>query len=203
MNEPHRDAEKKQNAGVASESALLRFQPWLHLLARLEFDSRLNAKVDPSDVVQQTLLEAHRALPQFRGTTEAELAAWLRQILAHVMAHEVRRHRGTQKRDARREVSLEQSLAGASQRIGEMLAASITSPSVQADRHEQERRLADALAQLPDNYREVLILRHLENLPHEEIARRLGRSSGATRMLWVRALAKLRELIDGDAAEHT
>src|SRR6266481_5691391 len=86
---------------------LQRYQPWLHLLARLQVDSRFQDKFDPSDIVQQTLLEACRALPQFRGNTEAELAAWLRQVLAHVLAHEVRRYHGTQQRDLAREVSLE------------------------------------------------------------------------------------------------
>jgi RNA polymerase sigma-70 factor (ECF subfamily) len=74
-----------------------------------------------------------------------------------------------------------------------MLADPGSSPSQQADRHEQEVLLADVLARLPEDYREVIILRHLEGLAHEDIARRLGRSPGSVRMLWVRALARLRE----------
>jgi RNA polymerase sigma-70 factor (ECF subfamily) len=178
---------------AAQGEILLRYQPWLRLLARLEIDSRFQGKFDPSDIVQQTLLEACRALPQFRGQTEAELAAWLRQILAHVLAHEIRRYRGTQQRDLAREVSLEQSLAQSSQRLGAVLAAPGSSPSQQAARHEQEVLLADVLARLPEDYRDVIVLRNLEGLSHEAIARRLGRSEGAVRMLWVRALARLRE----------
>jgi RNA polymerase sigma-70 factor (ECF subfamily) len=172
------------------------FQPWLYVLARVQIDSRFLGKFDPSDVVQQTLLEACRDLPQFRGTTEAELAAWLRQVLAHVLAHEVRRYHGTQQRDLAREVSLEQELAASSQRLGSVLAASDSSPSQQAVRHEQELLLADVLARLPDDYREVIILRNLEGLAHEEVASRMGRGVGAVRMLWVRALARLREEVD-------
>jgi RNA polymerase sigma-70 factor (ECF subfamily) len=159
---------------------------------------RLRAKFDPSDVVQQTLLEATRDLPQFRGTTRAELMAWLRQVLARVLGHEVRRFAGTGKRDVAREVSLEARLAESSRRLGEVLAASATSPSARLGRDEMTLRLAGALERLPEDYRAVLVLRHLEGLPHDEVARRLGRSPGAARMLWTRALARLRREVEGE-----
>jgi RNA polymerase sigma-70 factor (ECF subfamily) len=175
---------------------LRRYRPWLHLLARMQLDRRTQGKFDASDVAQQALLEACRALPQFRGRTEAELTAWLRQILAHVLAHEVRRYHGTRRRDPARERSLEQELAESSQRLGAVLAAPGPSPSQQAARHEEEVRLAEVLARLPDDYREVIVLRNLHGLSHEEIAGRLGRSAGAVRMLWVRALARLRQELE-------
>jgi RNA polymerase sigma-70 factor (ECF subfamily) len=109
------DALRRGDPSAASE-ILLRYQPWLRLLARLQVDSHFQGKFDASDIVQQALLEACRALPQFRGQTEAELTAWLRQILAHVLAHEIRRYRGTRQRDVLREVPLEQALAQSSQR---------------------------------------------------------------------------------------
>ena len=183
----------RQGDVAAQGEILLRYRSWLRLLARLQIDSRFQGKFDASDIVQQTLLEACRALRQFRGDTEAELRAWLRQILAHVLAHEIRRYHGTQQRDVDREVSLDQALAQSSQRLGDMLAAPGSSPSQQAVRNEQEILLADVLARLPEDYREVIILRNLEGLPHEEVARRLGRNVGAVRMLWVRALARLRQ----------
>jgi RNA polymerase sigma-70 factor (ECF subfamily) len=179
----------------AQADVLLRFRPWLHLLARLQIDTRLQGKFDASDVVQQTLLEACRDLPKFRGRTEAELLAWLRQILAHVLAHHVRRYHGAQQRRLDREVSLEASLAESSQRLANVLAAPGSSPSQQAARREEEVQLAEVLARLPADYREVIILRNLEGLPHEDVARRMKRSVGATRMLWARALARLRELL--------
>ena len=96
-----------------------------------------------------------------------------------------------------REVSLEQSLEESSQKLGAILAAPDTSPSARAGHCEQEVRLAEALARLPDDYREVLLLRNLEGLAHEEVAARMGREPGAVRMLWVRALARLRhELVE-------
>jgi RNA polymerase sigma-70 factor, ECF subfamily len=186
------DALRRCEPAVRGE-ALLAYEPWLRLLARLGVEGRFRAKFDPSDVVQQTLLEACRDLPRFRGETEAELMAWLRQILAHVLAHEVRRYAGTRGRDVGREVSLEQALAESSRRLGEALAAPGSSPSVRAGRLELELRLAEALSRLPEAYREVIVLRNIEGLPHEEVARRMGRNVGAVRMLWVRALSRLRQ----------
>jgi RNA polymerase sigma-70 factor (ECF subfamily) len=176
--------------------ALERFRSWLGLLARLQVEPRLRAKFDASDVVQQTMLEAVRGWASFRGGTEAELAAWLRQILARVLLHERRRFGGAQRRDLGREVSLEQALAESSRRLGDLLAAPDTSPSERAGRHELELRLADAMAKLPADYAEVILLRNIEGLTHDEIARRMGRGSGAVRMLWVRALARLRQELD-------
>jgi len=176
-----------------SAAALERHRSWLSMLARLQIDGRFRQKFDPSDAVQQTMLEAVKSLPQFRGRTEPELAAWLRRILARVIAHQVRHHRDTQRRDVAREVSIEQALADSSDRLGNAALAAGTSPSQHALRHERELRLAEALARLPDDYREVIILRNLEGLSHEQVARRMQRNVGAVRMLWVRALARLRE----------
>jgi RNA polymerase sigma-70 factor, ECF subfamily len=191
MNDP-RDADADQNAVAHLE----RYRSWLGLLARLQVEPRFRAKFDPSDIVQQTMLEAVRGWPQFRGDTEAELAAWLRQILAHVLSHEMRRFGGVQERDIGREVSLEQALAESSRRLGDALAAPGSSPSEQAGRHELELRLAGALARLPADYAEVIILRNVEGLPHEQIAERMGRGVGAVRMLWVRALARMRQELE-------
>ena len=183
----------REGDDAARAKVLERYQPWLQLLARLQIDAEFQGKFDPADIAQQTMLEACRDLPKFRGQTAAELLAWLRKILAHVLAHEIRRYRGTQQRDVGREVSLEQSLAQSSQRLGAIMADDGPSPSEHAVAREQEVLLADVLARLPEEYREVIVLRNLEELPHEEVARRMTRSVGATRMLWVRALTRLRE----------
>jgi RNA polymerase sigma-70 factor (ECF subfamily) len=183
----------RRGDAAAQGELLARFTPWLHLLARLQLDRDLQPKLGASDVVQQTLLEACRALPRFRGSSAAALAAWLRQILTHTLAHEIRRFKGTDRRALDREQALDAGLAASSRRLEALLAAPISSPSQQAVRHEEELRLAAVLARLPEDYRMVIELRHLQDLPHEEVARRLGRSAGATRMLWVRALARLRQ----------
>ena len=186
----------RRGESPAKGDLLRRFEPWLRLLARVQLESRFAAKFDASDVVQQTLLEAIKAFPQFRGSTEAELTAWLRQILAHALAHEVRRFNGTLKRDVSLEVSLDQQLAESSRRLQAVLAETGPSPSQQAAQRELDVQLADVLASLPDDYRDVIILRHLEGLSHDEIALRLNRSPGAVRMLWVRALARLKSELE-------
>jgi RNA polymerase sigma-70 factor, ECF subfamily len=134
-----------------------------------------------------------RALPQFRGGTEKELTAWLRQILAHALAHEIRRYRGARKRDLEREVPLDRQLTQTSLRLGDLLPAAGSSPSRVLIRRERQVLLAQALERLPDDSREVIVLRNLEGLSHDEVAQRMGRTTGAVRMLWVRALARLRQ----------
>jgi RNA polymerase sigma-70 factor (ECF subfamily) len=169
---------------AALDELARRYRDGLLLLARLRLGPRLQGRFDASDVVQLALLEAVRALPGFRGDSEADLAAWLRGVLVQVLAHEVRRHAGTQQRDVGREVDLD---------LADLLAAEQTSPSQAAARREQERCLDDALARLPEDYRKVIVLRNLQGLSHEEVAAHLGRDVGAVRMLWVRALARLKE----------
>jgi RNA polymerase sigma-70 factor (ECF subfamily) len=168
------------------------YEPWLRFLARLQIESRFQAKFDVSDVVQQAMVEAARDLPKFRGATGAELGAWLRRILAHVLAHQVRRYGGTLKRDVGREVSMEEELTHASERLGDMLPSPATGPEEALVRQERSVQLAAALERLPEDYRQVIVLRHLEGLSHDDVARRMGRNPGAVRMLWVRALARLR-----------
>jgi RNA polymerase sigma-70 factor, ECF subfamily len=180
-------------ANETPQQWLTRYQPWLEVLARMEIDSRYQAKFSASDAVQQTLLEAWQGRDNFRGTSEGERLAWLRKILANQLARLARHYGAVQKRDAAREVSLDQSLARSSLRLANLLAADTSSPSARAMQQERQILLADVLDRLPADYREVIILRNLEDLPHEEVARRMNRSPGAVRMLWLRALAQLRD----------
>jgi RNA polymerase sigma-70 factor (ECF subfamily) len=182
-------------------NVLGKYRDWLGLLARMQVGERYRAKFDPSDVVQQTLLEAVRAWPQFRGRSDGELAAWLRQILARVLAHEFRRFGAVKARDLAREVSLDRAIADSCQRLEHILADPATSVGARLDRHEAEKRLAEILERLPDDYREVILLRNMEGLSHEEVARRMNRGVGAVRMLWVRALARLRDEVGSAWAE--
>jgi len=171
---------------------------YLKLLAATQMDEKLRARLGPSDVVQETLFEAHRDFPGFRGRTEAEFVAWLRQILVNNLARAVEKHILTAKRDVRREVSLRElgeALDRSSARLESFLADSEASPSSHANRHENMLILANHLAALPADYREVLILRHLRGMPFQEVAQRMERSTGATRMLWLRAIEMLRGLL--------
>jgi RNA polymerase sigma-70 factor (ECF subfamily) len=170
-----------------------RYREYLLLLARLQFDPRLRGKLDPSDIVQQTLLQAHRKRDQFRGWTEAERAAWLRAILAHALADAARKYgQGV----LGRERSLEASLEDSSRRIEQWLEDSHPTPGQEIDGHEQLLRLADALARLPEDQRLVIELRHLQGLSVAEIGPSLGRSTAAVGGLLQRGLKALRGLLD-------
>jgi RNA polymerase sigma-70 factor (ECF subfamily) len=176
------------------DGRLERFRSYLLLLARVQLQGRAPARLDASDVVQQTLLEAHRQREAFRGTTDAERAAWLRQILAHNLADAARaQHRD--RRDVSRERSLEAELAQSSQRLADWLAADQSSPSVRAARDEDALRLAAALAELPQAQRDALILQHWHGLTLAQIGERLGRSPVAVAGLLKRGLHRLRELL--------
>jgi RNA polymerase sigma-70 factor (ECF subfamily) len=184
------------NANDPRTGWLLRHEPWLRVLARLEIDSRFQGKFSASDAVQQTLAAAWRDWGNCRAADDQQRLAWLHKILANQLGQLARHFSAAQRRDVRREVSLERSLAESSQRLERFLAADQTSPSGAAADREEQTRLAEVLERLPADYRNVLVLRNLQELPFEEIAERLDRSPGAARMLWVRALARLRDELE-------
>jgi len=165
---------------------------YLSLAARARVESWLRAKADASDLVQQTLLEAHRGFEQFHGVTEAEFLAWLRRILDHNAADLVRRYHAAGKRQVGREVPL---AGGGSTLGGVEPAASDESPSAMAVKRESELALAAALAELAPDHREVIMLRNLQRLPFDEVARRMNRSRPAAQMLWMRAIKKLQQIM--------
>jgi RNA polymerase sigma-70 factor (ECF subfamily) len=179
------------------------YRNYLQLLARVQIDRHVRKRLSPSDVVQATFAKAVENFGQFRGTSEAELLAWLRTILVNAIKSAVQREVLAKRRDARRDVSLDQRLAAiddSSARFDAALIAQASSPSDQATRREAAAVLADQLAQLPANYREVIILRNLEGISFEEIAERMGRTTGAVRVLWVRAIRRLQEIAAGSDA---
>jgi RNA polymerase sigma-70 factor (ECF subfamily) len=169
------------------------YRSYLTLLARYQIGRRLQGKVDAADVVQETFLEAHRDFGQFRGTTEAELTSWLRQVLARNLAGLIEHYFAAQRRDVRLERALAVELEQSSRALDRALVSRQSSPSDRAARREQAVLLADALDGLPADYREVIILHHVEGLTFAEIAQRIRRSVDGVKKLWVRGLARLRK----------
>jgi RNA polymerase sigma-70 factor (ECF subfamily) len=168
---------------------------YVSVAARAEIASWLQAKVDSSDLVQQTLLEAHRGLANFRGKTEAEWLGWLRRILSNNAADFVRQYHGVEKRRVGREVSL-QGPDGSAR--GELEPADGgETPSQLVMHKELQLQVADALTELSEDYQEVIILRNMQRLPFDEVAARMERSRPATQMLWMRAIKRLQDVLEG------
>jgi len=194
--EPEHLLRQARTGDAATLGRLLElYRRYLALLARVQIGQHLQGKVDASDIVQETFLEAHRSFGQFRGTSEAQLVAWLRQILAANLADMLRRYLGTRGRDVRLEREIADAVDQSSVALDRALVAAQSSPSQQANRREQSVLLAEALEQLPDDYRDVIVLRNLEGQTFPEVARRMGRSLDSVEKLWMRALVKLRQLL--------
>jgi RNA polymerase sigma-70 factor (ECF subfamily) len=172
------------------------YRNYLNLLATAQMDKRVQVRCSPSDVVQETFLEAHRDFAQFVGRSEAEFLAWLRQILVNNLLRVHERHVRAQRRCVHREVSLralDAAMDESTARLEAVLDNREGSPSSEAGRHESAVLLANHLAALPPDYREVLVLRHVNGLQFRDIAERMERSAAAVRMLWLRAIGQLRE----------
>ena len=172
----------------------LQFRSYLYLLARSHIRARHRTRLDPSDIVQQTLLDACAKHDQFRGTTSAERMAWLKRILANNLADAVRGLTRA-KRDVSRERPLETQVSDSFARVEGWLAAVQSSPSQQALRSEDLLRLADSLSSLPESQREAIVLHHLQGLPLADISQQLGKTPAAVAGLLHRGLKQLRELL--------
>jgi RNA polymerase sigma-70 factor (ECF subfamily) len=180
--------------GGPSEASLVRYRNYLRFLARLQLDPRLRGKLDPSDVVQQTLLEAFAKRGQFAGSGEAKYLAWLRRALAHNLADALRAFRQT-KRDVGRERSLEVALNNSSSRLDAWLAQSGPQPSAALQKQERAIRLADALEQLPERQREALVCQHWHGWSLAQIGEHLECSPAAVAGLLKRGLRQLRDAL--------
>jgi RNA polymerase sigma-70 factor (ECF subfamily) len=174
---------------------LEQYRNYLTLLARTQIGRRLQGKADAADLVQETFLQVHQHIAGFRGNSEVELLKWLRAILAAVLSNHVRRYLGTQQRDARLEQALAVELDDTSGFLQQGLVAATSTPSRQASKRETLVVLADALEHLPEDYRQVIMLRHLEGLPFAEVATRMGKTVPSVQNLWVRALHRLKQTV--------
>src|SRR5688572_12153964 len=172
----------------------LQYRSLLYLLARSHIGARHRARLDPSDIVQQTLFDAHQKQGQFRGSTDAERLGWLKQILANNLADAVR-GLARAKRDVSRERPLEHDVSDSFTRVEGWLAAVQSSPSQQAVRSEELLSLADALTSLPLPQREAIVLHHLQGVPLAEVGKQLDKSPAAVAGLLHRGLKRLRQLM--------
>jgi RNA polymerase sigma-70 factor (ECF subfamily) len=172
-------------------------------MVAVHLDRRLAARIDPSDVVQETLMDAALGLPDYLRDRQLPFYPWLRQLarqrLDRLHRDHIRRHRRSVLRERGPELLLPDASADA---LANLVTASGTSPSHQLIRAEMGRRIHDALNRLSPNDRELLVMRHLEEMSAAEIGAVLGIAAGAVRTRHVRALARLRSLLDDDRSEE-
>ncbi|MCH9653567.1 MAG: RNA polymerase sigma factor [Planctomycetes bacterium] len=182
----------------AENELLQKCRAYISLIARAQIEGWMRTKFDASDLVQQTLLEAHQGIDNFKGETEAEWLGWLRGILNHNTLDFARKYQGAAKRNVSREFSIDQAggVSGNSDQRQWELKDQTETPSRILLNREQEILMAEAVAQLPADYQEVIMLRNLQRLSFKEVAERMNRSPGAAQMLWLRSLNRLQELLE-------
>jgi RNA polymerase sigma-70 factor (ECF subfamily) len=196
-----------QQAGQGDPDAraelLIRHRPRLRQLIAIRMDRRLAVRIDPSDVVQETLATAVQQLSDYLRRRPLPFYPWLRQLACDRLADLHRRHIRAQKRSVTREEEQAPALPDESAlELAARLLARGSSPSARLRRHELRDRVQEALAQLPGPDREVLVLRHLEQLSTSEISAVLGLSEGAVYTRHLRALERLRRLLGDDLVEE-
>lgn len=182
----------KSGDATALGDLLEQHRAYMRLLARQEIGRQLQGKVGASDVVQEVFLKAHRQFPQFQGSAVPQFESWLQTILAGTLANTVRHYLGTKARNLQLEremiVRFDQSTHG----LNHLAVDPHSSPSQHVAGSELGRMVAEAMTRLPDDYQDVLALRHLEGLTFPQIAERLGRTVDSVEKLWLRGITKLR-----------
>ena len=182
----------QQGDEAARNDLFDRCRNYVNIIARTQMETWMRTKVDASDLVQQTLMEAHQGFEQFRGNNEGEWLAWLKQILSRNTTDFMRHYR-TAKRAVGKEVNLTQNQDNQTQAWD--LTDALPTASQLLMQHESQLQLADAIAKLSPDYQEVIHLRNLQQLSFNEVAERMGRTRPATQMLWMRALQKLEDML--------
>lgn len=183
---------------TSNEANFEEFRPYLLILARGQISAALQSRLDASDIVQETLLEAHLRREEYRGNLEPnQIGGWLRKLLSGKLIDAIRRHRRG-KRDVQRERSVSQSMEESARGLEMLLIADQSSPSEVIDRKFMGLAVAKALEQLPQQYRQAIELRYLHGEKLDEIAMQMGRSKLAIAGILKRALTALRDLLKAD-----
>jgi RNA polymerase sigma-70 factor (ECF subfamily) len=185
--------------GEARQAVLVRHRERLKQMIAVRLDRRLAARVDPSDIVQDVLLDVARGLDDYLQQRPVPFYPWLRQLAWDRLIELHRRHLHAQRRSVKREQPLAAHLSDESaMQLADRVLARQSSPSDRAMRSELRARVRAALDQLGERDHEVLVLRHLEQLSTREIAAVLGISEGAIKVRHLRALERLRALLESE-----
>jgi RNA polymerase sigma-70 factor (ECF subfamily) len=190
----------EQGNGQARQAVLVRHRERLKHMVALRLDRRLAARIDPSDVVQEALLDAARGLDDYLRRRPVPFYPWLRQLAWERLIDLHRRHLHAQRRSVKREEPLGLHLSNQSAlQLADRVLGRQSSPSDRAIRSELRARVRTALDRLGERDREVLVLRHLEQLSTRETAAVLGLSEGSVKTRHLRALERLRVLLESEA----
>jgi RNA polymerase sigma-70 factor (ECF subfamily) len=168
------------------------YEGYLRMLAEVQIGRSLRGKVDACDIVQETFLEAHRAIQRFQGTEAPQFVAWLKAILSARLANTMRHYLGTQARDLRLEHKIQEEIDQSSLSFGGIIVDPHSSPSQHVAGAEQSRLVAEAVSRLPDDYRQAIVLRHIDGMSFPDIAKVMERSVDSVEKLWLRGVTQLK-----------
>jgi RNA polymerase sigma-70 factor, ECF subfamily len=175
---------------------LERYRNYIGLLIRLQGRAQLRKTKDSDELFREIGLEIHRRIRTFPGSSMREFLKWVRRVIGSIIANQVRLSRGARLPDVRLERALIDELDRSSRVLNRSFVLPRSTSSPRASRHEPAVILANALEKLPDAYREVIVLRHLEGIAFPEVALRMGRSEDSAKKVWLRALARLRRILE-------
>lgn len=189
---------KSGNADAIAE-VFSRHRDKLQRMVRFRLDRRLYGRVDTADVLQDVWLETSRRIEDYTSNPAVPFFVWVRQLAYQIIIDLHRKHLGAQKRNISQEVSIAKSNCDTSVSIAAQLAGNLTSPSNVAMRGERLARLREALDGMDEVDREVLALRHFEELGNNEVAEILGIQKTAASNRYVRALKRLKQVLEADS----
>lgn len=191
-----KDGKTQQNETF--NEVLCQHRERLKRMVSVRMNQKLQGRLDASDVIQDTFVEAARALESYLDSPKISVFMWLRKLAGEKLIQAHRKHLGAEKRTAHREQAIFGGVpAATSQVIAIQLSGKLTSPSIAAQKQESKDELMQALEQMGEIDREILMLRHFEQLSNKETAEVVGMNYEAVKKRYIRALDKLRELMMG------
>jgi RNA polymerase sigma-70 factor, ECF subfamily len=188
----------RQGSNTAVEELLTAYTDYLRSLAMHRLGSKLGGRVSPSDLVQETMLAAWRDFASFRGVDAPQFSVWLRTILLRKISAAVAVHLKASKRDLERECHASILVGSSVMEVTKGLRGREETPSTIVSVGEDTLLIQQLLLNLPEEYRQVIQWRNFDGIQFNEIATRLGKTSGAARLVWLRAIRMLREMVESE-----
>lgn len=182
------------------DQLLMRYQSALHRLVELRLDRKIRHRIDVSDILQETFLEANRRMQNYLEDQPLPLHLWLRQIAMDRVIDAHRRHRGSAMRSVDKEEGMMPGNAWdqSTQHLVRQISDPQLTPATEAMQRELAKRVEDAISSLGDQDAEIILMRHYEHLTNQDVAITLGLTEPAASMRYLRALRKLKTILEGE-----